>query len=273
MKLLLPILLLCILNSAQAQQPKLELLWQTDSIIAVPESVLPDIKNGILYVSLIDGPSWIADGKGGIGKLSIDGKKYDSTWITGLNAPKGMGIHSNRLYVADMGELVIVDIAKGKIEKKLAIETAQGLNDVAITSKGVVFVSDSRGSKIWRVENDMALLYLDSLRGVNGLKVVNDELIIAAGRSFIKADANKNITKIAELPQGGDGIEPVGNGDFIVTAWAGYIFYVHADGRVDTILETHAEKKNTADIGYDPAKRIVYVPTFNGKTVAAYILK
>ena len=273
MKRIFTLLFCCCAALVQAQEHKLELLWQTDSIIAIPESVLPDIKNGILYVSLIDGGGWVADGKGGVAKLSMDGKKYDSMWITGLNAPKGMGIFGNRLYVADMGELVIIDMAKGKVEKKLAIEGAQGLNDVTINNKGVVFVSDSRNAKIFRVENDAASLYLDSMRGVNGLKAVNDDLIIASGRSFVKADANKNITKIAELPQGGDGIEPVGDGSYIVTAWAGYIFYVHPDGKVDTILETHQQKKNTADIGYDPVKKIIYVPTFNAKTVAAYQLK
>jgi hypothetical protein len=42
---------------------------------------------------------------------------------------------------------------------------------------------------------------------------------------------------------------------------------------VETLLETHPEKKNTADIGYDPEKRIMYVPTFNAKTVTAYLVK
>lgn len=273
MKRIFTFLLLCSAGYLQAQERKLEKLWESDSIIAIPESVLPELSSGILYVSLIDGSPWAADGRGGIGKLSMDGKKYDSTWITGLNAPKGMGLHGNRLYVADMGELVIIDVAKGQVEKKLAIEGAQGLNDVTISPTGIVYVSDSRTAKIFRVENDIASLYLDSMRGVNGLKAINDDLYIASGRSFIKADPQKNITKIAELPQGGDGIEPIGDGSFIITSWAGYIFYVHADGRVDTLLDTHLEKKNTADIGFDPAKKIVYVPTFNAKTVAAYQLK
>lgn len=259
--------------SIQAQERKLELVWQTDSIVAVPESVLPDAKSNILYVSLIDGSPWQADGKGGVARLSPDGKKYDSSWITGLNAPKGMAISGNRLYVADMGELVIIDIAKGAIEKKMAIEGAQALNDVTVNDKGVVFVSDSRLYKIFRVENDVAALYLDSLRGLNGVKAVGDDLLIAAGKSFIKADAKKNITKIAELPQAGDGIEPIGDGAFLVTSWGGYIFYVHPDGRVDTLLDTHLEKRNAADIGYDPAKKLVYVPTFFAKTVAVYQLK
>lgn len=273
MKYITLIIILAISAGVNAQDRKLELLWQTDSIIAIPESVLPDTKSGVLYVSLINGPSWEADGRGGVGRLSMDGKKYDSLWITGLSAPKGMGIYGNRLYVADISDLVIIDIKNGKIEKKIAIDSAKGLNDVTITDKGIVYVSDSRTARIWRVENDMAALYLDSMRGVNGLKAMGDDLIIASGRSFIKANGKKEITKIAELEQGGDGIEPVGNGDFIVTSWGGYIYYVSADGKVQTLLDTHLEKRNTADIGYDPVKRIVYVPTFNAKTVAAYQLK
>jgi hypothetical protein len=102
---------------------------------------------------------------------------------------------------------------------------------------------------------------------------VKNDLYIGAGKSFVKADAQKKLSTLIELPQGIDGIEPVGNGDFILTAWAGYIFYAHADGKFETLLETHLQKKNSADIGYDPVKRTVYVPTFNGKTVAAYQLK
>ncbi len=254
-----------------AQEHKLEKLWETDTVIAVPESVLP-VKD-ILYVSLIDGASWNADGKGGVGKLSRDGKIIDTVWITGLNAPKGMGIVEKRLYVADMDQVVVIDINKGKIEKRIAIDSAKGLNDITISDKGIVYVSDSRMAKIWRIENDVPALYLDSVKGVNGLKAIGDDLYIGAGKLFLKADAKKQITQIAEVPQGIDGIEPVGNGDFLLTAWMGYIWYVYAEGRVETLLETHEQKKNTADIGYDQQKRILYVPTFNAKTVVSYRLK
>jgi hypothetical protein len=258
---------------AAAQTHRLEKLWQTDTIVAIPESVLPDSKNNILYISLIDGAPWSADGKGGVGKLSPDGKNYDPAWITGLHAPKGMGIAGNKLYVADMGEVVVIDMAKGTIARKLAIEGATGLNDITVTGKGIIYVSDSRTGKIWKLENEKAELYLDTLNGLNGLKAIGDDLYIGAGKNFMKADKNRTLTKVAELSQGIDGIEPVGNGDFILTAWTGYIFYVTATGTVETLLDTHLEKKNTADIGFDARKRIVYVPTFNAKTVVAYQLK
>jgi hypothetical protein len=270
-KILLALLSLACLSANGQHQ--LEKIWSTDTIVAVPESVLPDLKKGILYISLIDGGGWDIDGKGGVGRLSIDGKKYEGNWITGLNAPKGMGIHGNRLYVADISEVVVVDIANGKIEKRIPVDSAKGLNDVTVTDNGVVYVSDSRTARIWRIENDRPSLFLDSMRGVNGLKAIGSDLYIASGKNFIKADAQKNITKVAELEQGGDGIEPVGNGDFIVTAWGGWIWYVQPDGKIQTLLDTSKEKKNTADIGYDPEKKIVYVPTFNAKTVVAYQLK
>ena len=273
MKHLLTSLFIFAAFTTSAQQHKLEKLWETDTIVAIPESVLPDFEAKILYVSLIDGGGWDADGKGGVAKLSMDGKKYDSTWITGLNAPKGLGKYGNRLFAADISEVVVIDMNKGIVEKKIPIAGAKGLNDITVTDKGIVYVSDSRTAKIWRIENDIPILYIDSIKGANGLKAIKNDLIFAEGKLLMKANAKKQITKIAEVPQGIDGIEPVGNGDFIVTGWAGYVYYVYADGRFENMLETHLEKKNAADIGFDPVERIVYIPSFNGKTVAAYKLQ
>ncbi len=277
MKKTLASLLTIIAISAQAQTHSLVKIWETDSVVAVPESVLyfdqKDTSRNILLVSLIDGQPWEADGKGGIAALSPNGKFYDSTWVTGLHCPKGMGIYKNRLYVADFNSVVIVDMKNAKVEKKITHDSARSFNDITVSEKGDVYVSDSKTFKIWKLENDQLTLYLENMTGVNGLKAVGNDLIIGSGKSFLKADAQKQVTKIADLPQGADGIEPVGNGDYIVTAWAGYIFYVQADGKVETLLDTHLQKRNTADIGYDPVKKIVYVPTFFAKTVAAYQLK
>ncbi|MNY83253.1 hypothetical protein D3C86_2258940 [compost metagenome] len=51
------------------------------------------------------------------------------------------------------------------------------------------------------------------------------------------------------------------------------IYYVKADGTTEKLLDTSADKTNSADIGYDPAKKIVYVPTFMKNNVVAYQLK
>jgi DNA-binding beta-propeller fold protein YncE len=272
MKYLLFILLLGVSSKSTAQAHTLQKLWETDTIVAIPESVLHDFKKNMLYISLIDGGPWAADGKGGIAKLSPNGNGYDSTWINGLHAPKGMAMVGKNLYVADIENVAVIDKRKGKIKKKIAVSGAQGLNDITATDKGIIYVSDSRTGRIWRIENDLATLYLDSVKGVNGLMAIGDDLYIGAGKDFLKSDINKNITKVATLSQGIDGIEPIGNGDFILTSWGGYIYYVFANGKVETLLETHLNKINSADIGYNKKDRILYVPTFFAKTIVAYKL-
>ena len=102
------LLFACIFSSVNAQTHTLEKLWQTDTVIAIPESVLPDTKKGILYVSLIDGGPWDADGKGGVGILDTKGNVLNNQWITGLNAPKGLGMLGNKMYVADINVVVVI---------------------------------------------------------------------------------------------------------------------------------------------------------------------
>src|SRR5882757_2650194 len=158
----------CLPSMLRAQQQhQLEKIWETDTVIAIPESALPDFPQKILYVSLIDGGGWDADGKGGVGRLGLDGQHYHPDWITGLNAPKGLGRFGNHLYVADISEVVVIDIQKGKVEKKIPIEGANGLNDITVDKKGVVYVSDSKSGKIYRIGKDVPSLYMENLPGVN----------------------------------------------------------------------------------------------------------
>src|SRR6476661_4309301 len=105
MKPLVSAALLFFIFSAKAQTHHLQKLWETDTVLAIPESVLLDFQKNILYVSLIDGAPWAVDGKGEIAILNMDGKVLNNKWITGLNAPKGMGKWGNKLYVADVTEV------------------------------------------------------------------------------------------------------------------------------------------------------------------------
>jgi hypothetical protein len=254
-------------------QYKLEKLWETDSVINLPESVLPDIKNKVLYTSVMGNSPTDKDGIGGIAKIGLDGKLIDLNWVSGLNAPKGLARLGNLMYAADVTDVVVIDVKKAKVIAKIPVDSAVFLNDIAVSDKGIVYVSDTRTKRIHKVENNKVSLYMEDISGVNGLRTIGDDLYIAGGKTLWKADAQKKLSKIAELPNGGDGIEPVGNGDFIFTSWPGYVYYVHADGKYELLLDTNLEKKNTADLGYDPVKRILYIPTFYKKSVMAYQLK
>jgi sugar lactone lactonase YvrE len=176
------------------------------------------------------------------------------------------------MYAADISEVVVVDISKGKLIRKIPVEGASGLNDITVSEKGIVYVSDSKTGRIWKLDDEKPTLYLENITGANGLKVVKDNLYFAKGSALMKADEKKQISQVADVGQAIDGIEPIGNGDFLVTSWSGYIFYVYANGLMELLLDTHEQKKNTADLGYDPEKKILYVPTFFDRRIVAYQL-
>jgi hypothetical protein len=185
-----------------------------------------------------------------------------------------MAIYKNILYVADMDQLISIDIKKGQIVNRLTVEGASGLNDVSIDTKGIIYVTDSRGKKLFRVESGKASLYIDSLKGPNGVLANSGNLLIVDNGGLYKIQNDKTLSLIADGMEGGtDGIEHVGNGDYLVSCWAGVIYYVKADGTKQVLLDSREAKSNTADIGYHAKKKIVYVPTFWRNSVVAYQLK
>jgi len=256
-------------------QHKLTKIWETDTLLKVPESVLFDAENKVLYVANIDGTDpWGKDGKGSIGKVGLDGKIIAVDWVSGLNAPKGMGTYKGKLYVADLTDIVVIDTKKGAIEKTIAVEGAGGLNDVSVGDDGVVWVSDSKNKKIFKVENEKASLFLENLKGPNGVLMRGKDFYILDAGAAYKVNDDKTLTMINDGMEGGtDGIENVTGNDFLVSCWQGAIWYVGADGKKELLLDTRAEKKNTADIGFDPKTKIVYVPTFWKNSVVAYEVK
>lgn len=260
---------------SDSSKHELVLKWETDSLMKVPEAVLVDKANNVLYVSNIDGQDpWGADGKGSIGKVGMDGKIIATDWVSGLDAPKGLGMYNGKLYAADLTNLVIIDIASGKIEKKVPFAGATGLNDIAVDSKGVVYVSDSPGKKVFRFENGKSEVFLDKLNGPNGLYINGDDIFVLDNQAMHKVNADKSLTQIVDgLDGNADGLENVSGDDYLISCWEGLIWYINADGSKEKLLDTKAQKKNTADIGFDKDSKTVYVPTFFKNTIVAYEVK
>lgn len=259
--------------SVQAQNTLTE-IWATEGTIPVPESVFYSQGDKILYVAQIDGKSGEKDGKGAIGKVGLDGKIIDLNWVSGLNAPKGMGKLGSKFYVADVTDIVEIDFKSGKILQKYPVEDSKFLNDLTIDSKGNIYVSDSDTHKVHLLKDGKVSTYYETLTRPNGLLTIGTDLLILDSGSIIKLDANKKPTILAEgMDKSTDGIVEVKPGEYIVSCWAGVIYYVKSDGSKELMLDTKAAGSNTADIGYDAKKKIVYVPTFLKNSVVAYQLK
>ena len=273
MKKITILLASCILGLNAFAQHSLEKVWITDSTsLRNPESVLYDSKSKTLFVSDIG--EFDKQGVGYLSKLDLNGKVTKKDWVTGLDAPKGLGMNKNNLYVAETHAVAVIDVAKGTISKRIPIEGSGMLNDITIDPKGIVYVSDSRTGKVHRIENDKPAVYLEDLKGINGLLAIDKDLYILADGVFKKADSDKKVTDIATGIEGGsDGIAMVGKNEFLCTGWGGTIYYVKADGTIQLLSDTRDKKINAADLGYDASSKTLYVPQMTSNRVIAYKLK
>jgi DNA-binding beta-propeller fold protein YncE len=257
------------------EKPRLTRVWESEATLKVPEAVRYDAANKVLYVSNIDGEPWADDQKGSIGKVGLDGKVIAAEWVTGLSCPKGLALSDDGkwLYAADAGGVVVIDIKQGKIARKIAIPEGQQLNDVASDGKGTLYVSDSKGKKVFAVKGDQATVHLDEkvLKGPNGVLVYDGKLYVLDNNSLNLVNADKSLKVLADgMPGGTDGVEHVKDGEFIVSVWSGAVWYVKADGSKELLFDGKAVQTQTADIGWDPATRTVYVPTFFKNTIQAF---
>lgn len=264
-------------STKESTKSKVTLLkkWETDTVFTTSESAIYDQKRDVIYVSNIELGPWDADGKGSIGQLSTDGDVINARWIEGLNAPKGLGIVGDYLYVTDLTTLVEIDIPQNKINKRYEVEGAEGINDITTSPEGVVYISDSKIGKIFKLEEGEITEIIDELASSNGVLYEKDRLLIGTwgDEKLIAMNLSDNtLSTVSDSIAQPDGIEADGKGGYLVTSWKGLIHYVHPDGSREIILDTSAEKIGAADIDYIQDKNLLLVPTFFHNTVAAYEL-
>ena len=195
-------------------------------------------------------------------------------WVTGLTSNKGSALYNGLLYTAETSSVAVIDVDKATIIKRIPVEGAQMLNDVAVDSKGIVYVTDTRGAKVYRIEGDKPAVYLENMPGANGLLTVNTDLYVLTSTSFQKVDANKVITKISDgFESGLDGIVMIAKNEFIISNYQGILYYVKADGTKQLLLDTRADRIMSNDISYNSKTKTLYVPSFSTNRIIAYKVK
>ncbi|MBN2635989.1 MAG: hypothetical protein JXR61_06945 [Prolixibacteraceae bacterium] len=253
----------------------LELIWQTDTVLLTPESVLADESEGVLYVSNMNLDMPENSGNGFISKLDLQGNIIELKWAEGLNSPKGMGIYGDYLFVADNSALVKIDIKSGEIAEKIPIEGNPGLNDVTVGDDGSVYTSGYNSNIIYKVTNGNVTTVFTGEPGenFNGLLWEPERmmLITSSGSTFKTIDwTTGDVTEIAKDLGHGDGIIPLGDNDYITSDWRGRVFYIPANGEPVTLLDTRDQEINAADIDYIADENLLLVPTFYDNRLNAY---
>jgi len=117
-----------------------------------PESTI--INGNYLYVSNVgkELKPTVKDADGFISKLSKDGAIENLHFIDGLDAPKGMSIVNNTLFVADIDTLRGFDLESKKEIFNLVFKDTNFLNDITVKDDNTIFVSSSDLSAVYEVD-------------------------------------------------------------------------------------------------------------------------
>lgn len=255
----------------------------------LPESCHWDATNQVWYVSNIAPPPsediTEKDGVGWISRLDKDGMVMDAQWIKDLDSPAGLRLYNGILYVANIDNVLGFNVADGSLAETYQFPAAVLLNDPAVDeATGNVYVSDTFGNIIYTFQAGMVGIgdtFVDSpdLMGPNGLLVDGGNLIVASLVDFSPDTqgplltiplGNGMIYPFGNLTGKLDGIEKDGDSYFVSENSKAQIYRVAADGTPTLLFDLMTDQglMSVADIGYDPARKMLCLPDIAGNTVS-----
>lgn len=260
----------------------------------VPESVRYDAELDVYYVTNINGNPSQKDNNGFIARVRADSTSVMTMLVEGgksgvrLNAPKGMALRGDTLFVADIDMLRMFNRRTGAMLGAVSLreQNATFLNDVAvgpdgiyITDTGIVF--DAQGgmthpgvNRVFKVVGTTVTEALkgDSLMNPNGIAwdAAGNRFILApfggpSLQSWIPGQAPK---ALVAGPGGYDGVEIQSNGNILVSSWTdSTVHVIHGGSHMMPLIRNLSAP---ADFGVDTKRNVLALPRFNDGKVEYY---
>jgi len=261
-----------------------------------PESARYDRDLDVWFVSNINGTPLGKDNNGYISRLRPDGAPYTVKFIEGgkkgvtLNAPKGLAINGDTLWVAD------IDVARAFNKRTGALIAnvstggrARFLNGAAVGPDGAVYMTDTgvlfgpKGEvshpgpdQVFRVTRAGATPALSSpkLEGPNGITwdAERRRFVIV---SFLGKGINAwtpgtdKVESVGSGPGQQDGVVFLPDGRLLVTSWTDSSLFVLDNGKAKRVA---AKVPSPADIDVDSRSSRVAVPLLMENRVEFYEL-
>jgi sugar lactone lactonase YvrE len=258
--------------------------------LQTPESILYDSEQDVYFISNINGQPLDADGNGYISRVNPETLKGDMKWIDGakpdvtLNAPKGMAIVGDTLYVTDITVVRKFNRKTGAPEGEMPLPGSTFLNDAASDGKSV-YISDS-GLKagaggnfepsgtdaIWKITGMKAekIARGKELKAPNGVETTGGNLWVVSfsANELYRLDKGKK-ADVTTLPKGSlDGLVHMSDGSFLISSWDGKAVYRgKPHGKFTPIVENI---NAPADIGYDTKRGRLLIPHFMDNIVTIH---
>jgi sugar lactone lactonase YvrE len=252
-----------------------------------PESVLYDAAGDQYLVSNINGNPAAKDGNGFISRVSPSGSVTMLKWIEGgkngvtLNAPKGMGIRGDTLFVADIDEVRMFDRTSGRPVGSIRVPHATFLNDVSVGPDGAVWFTDSGLKPDFSSSGTDAVYHRDPRGGAlhqvahgtdlgrpNGILADSTGAVVVTFGSgeVYRVDLQGHRTAMAKPPHGQlDGVVRAADGSLVVSSWEDSSVVGMKTG--DTMYMMMQKVETPADIGLDTRRKLLLIPVFNGNRI------
>lgn len=263
-RLLLPLLLL-----ASCSVERISLMWESEPAFDKPECVLY-YQDSTIFVSNICGSSSKKDANGFISIINTDGDIIEKYWIKGLDAPKGMFIKNDKLYITDINKVLVADIRTKKVIQELLIDDSQFLNDIVIDEANNIYISDTKGNCVYMLNNESQKKLNGVYTGANGLSIANDNLYIGTRKGiYLYEIETKKYQKLIENTGNVDGIYVFNNDKIIVSNYFNKLSLIEK-GETKILLKGILFKDCITDFQYLENGTVI-IPTFD-KTIRAYNL-
>jgi len=241
---------------------QLETKWVVRDIFDSPESALYDRKRDTIYVSNVSG--YERNGRGYLSSIHPNGRIKDAKWIDGINAPTGMAIVDDTLYVVDFDRVVEIHIPSRSIQRVYdAPDEAPGLNDIVVAPDGEIYVSASMLGGIYRLRHGALSMWVQDpeLKWANGV-YADHQFLLVAGYHLRRVDRlSRTIERVGDdsILEDLETIESDGVGGYFVTQ-IGAKPILHASSSFE-ITRVMDRPIYTADIDYVPALRLMIAPS------------
>jgi len=219
------------------------------------------------------------DNNGFITRLKAGGQVREMRWIRSvpnsrIHSPKGLCVLNGILYFCDINRVRRISVETGRALPPVVIIDAVFLNDAATDGKSV-YVSDTFGNRIYRVDGDK-FVSLPAPPSVNGLTFAKGKMYAVSWEEHEIYELDPRGRKppkpfgLAGHFGGLDGVEVLPDGTFIVSDQKnGAIVLIGIDrATVRTLLKINCP----ADFGIDRARGLIYIPMIHKNALAVYKL-
>lgn len=243
-----------------------DIAWVAQGEFCEPETVLPLPDDTLLVSNVCD---FRKNGNGFLSLLDKDGRAIDWRIVEGLDAPLGMTMLGDRLYVVDNNRVKVFRWPGYEAIDTIALDTAVA-NDVAVAADGTMYVTDTARHQVVRRASDESqsvLLGSPRFEGANGIQIDGDILYVGGMRLWRVDLTTASVNTIGpEWLTDIDGIEVEIDGTLQITPVAGPLVRFRSEDDLEIL---GGEGISSANHGFAANLKLALIPTGFDNTVIA----